>query len=218
MWLLSVLILVGCGTKTIETKELSCAPQNIHYDPTVKSAMGLVLLTCDSSIHSQVLNIPCKDGTFSETAGIKSCISDYALIGGSSDHLFNTRYVIKPIVLSDDELFQKKQVCARFQQQIEQSIKKQNDASPICGIYHFSSMSLDSIFYSIAMNSCLYTWTEQERNCAEDNGVLGRTAMVTKGISDALSDHSIITSEEEVGTPGYANLDQEFNKLLTQYQ
>ena len=138
--------LVSCGAQGIS--EFSCAPQNIKYDEST------YFLMCDSPNPVAKVFITCDKNTLKEELGAKSCISKVsARIGGQSDNNYNFRYVIKPIVFSEEELFKKKQECSALIPQIENRLKENDKSSDTHSI-------LGKVFYSISMNSCLYDVTE----------------------------------------------------------
>ncbi len=150
--------LVSCGVQG--TSEFSCAPQNIKYDEET------YFLMCDSPNSSTMVGITCNKNTFREELGVKSCVSEFsARIGGRSDNNNNFKYVIKPIVLSEEELFNKKQECSVLIPQIENRLRENDKLSD-------NMSTLGNVFYSISMNSCLYDVTEFRYRNGKNNTLI----------------------------------------------
>ncbi len=197
----TTIFLVGCSAFITENKEYSCAPQNIKYDLYSDKGVYQDLLKCDSPIVANSVEITCKKGTIVENGLAKSCVSDNARIGGQFDHLQNTKYTIKPIVFTADELFQKKTECNKLIPQIDKLLKEEDAAMNTFSI-------TGKVFYSISMNSCLYDYSQSE---------LSR-GLETNELKDAMTNEQLEFAMGQIHDPEYQKELEKFHNALIKYQ
>lgn len=187
--LFTAITLAGCQAP-VATKEYSCAPQNISFQ--------LGTLTCVRagavSNHPEPIKISCTEGTYEEDKGSHSCIDGD-----------NVRHVITAITISDEEAFKKKTECQKYLPQIEAKLAAEDE---IDFPGRSSHTTVERVFYSLSMNSCLYVSTESQ---FYDNG----KKFITFAVSDALSGELLMnTSAEWADQKGEA----EFQRFLKEYE
>lgn len=189
---LTAMTLVGCQAD-VETKEYSCAPQNISFQ--------FGTLTCvragPVSNHPEPIKIYCREGTYNESDGSYSCVD--------AD---NVRHVITAIIISDEEAFKRKTECQKYLPQIEQKLAREENDLILPG--RTSHMALERIFYSLSMNSCLYVSTETE---FYDTG----EKFITFVVSDALSGERLMNTSG-VWKPADQKEEAEFQRFLKEYE
>lgn len=196
--------LVSCASQKMI--ELSCAPQNIRFDE-INS-----FLLCDSPKSSARVMVICKNNTFKAEKDEKSCVGERGYIG---DRLLeaefkNIRYIIKPIVLSDEDQFKKKQECSKLTSQIEKRLKEQNESR--IGTNFEVDATLGKVFYSISMNSCLY----DVREVRYGNGK-GKT-LVDWILYDGFTNEQLLWKNGFEGTPDYMKFRDEFDKEHVRFE
>lgn len=180
--------------------ETNCAPQNIHYN----SQLGI--LSCDSAVAVSDPNfgsftIFCKEGTYSEDSGTYSCIGGTKL--GEPE---NVRHVIKPLAINRDALFQKKQECQKLFLQIQQQLRADDESIR----YANQTTTLEQVFYSVSMNSCLYTSNTQQSYAS------GGASFITFWLKDALTGKGLMDVTDIQNN--YYKARQQFENYLTRYQ
>lgn len=194
---LTTILLVGCGVAG--TSEYSCTLNNIRYD------QAKLILECNSPNRALYISIDCTENSFREEgSGARSCISKYpANIGGKSDNNRNFKYVIKPIVLTEKELFEKKENCAKLIPQITSRLKASDEEMG-------TMTSLNKVFYSLSMNSCLYDVEETKfrKGMTLDSWLL----------FDGLTNEQLLWRNGIQGAKNYWELRGQFDEDLKQYE
>ncbi|MEK7719796.1 MAG: hypothetical protein AAB347_09335 [Bacteroidota bacterium] len=191
--ILSALILSGCNSAITATKEYSCAPQNISFQ---FGSLRCVYAGAVSS-HPEPLKIFCKEGSYKEDSGEHSCIDEQ-----------NVKHVIKPITLSREELFSKKQDCQKYIPDIQRRLDQEEDNSVLALTIFYN---LENVFYSVSMNSCLYVSTER---MSFDND----TNFITYVVSDALTGQLLMNTSEKVTPENVTNTGEQFKIYLKEYE
>lgn len=170
---------VASNTDITATKEYSCAPQNIYYEYNRLRCIQAGPV----SNHPEAIVINCIEGSYKLENGIHSCIDDK-----------NIKQVMKPIILSREDLFSKKEDCQKYSSQIQQQLD--SEPNPLK-----EYRKLESIFYSVSMNSCLYVSSE---TLNLDNGDF----QTLYAVSDVLSSQRLMNSHNK----------EEFDRFLREYE
>lgn len=195
--LLITLLLVSCASQISGTEEHSCAPQNIKYIEDINTLICYRV----GAVSENVLPIfiTCEKGTFKSSNGIQSCVG--------SGHIL---HVIKPILLSADEAFSKKQDCEKLITSIEKRLED-HDKEMNMG-FMMTNSKMEKVFYSVSMNSCLYSWTEM--------GHFSNSKEYTETfiISDGLTGQRLLNTGYIEGSDNEKAIRDEFQSDLKRYE
>jgi len=111
--------------------------------------------------------------------------------------------------LSDDDLFQKKQECQQYREQIEAKLKELAFFNPDTG--YQSTSFLEKLFFSPKANTCLYVVKEW--------GLVNKKlTWETLTLNDALTGEILTSSLREVGNKDYLQRKQAFEEYLKDYE
>jgi len=116
---------------------------------------------------------------------------------------------LESVKVSQDELFEKRQECAKYTSQIEKELKEQDFTNPQtqAEIYHF----LKQVFYSPKANSCLYV--EQEWTL-----VKGKLVWESYTLVNVLTKEIITSTLLEKGSADYLQRSQAFEDYIKDYE
>ncbi len=111
--------------------------------------------------------------------------------------------------VTPEELFNKKQECAKYKLQLEKKLKEEYFESSQTGAQ--MSHYLEKIFYSPKANSCLYIENEWTL-------INGKLTFEAYNLRDVLTGETIVSSLLERGNPDYFSQKQVFDDAVKIYE
>ncbi len=123
--------------------------------------------------------------------------------------LIGQYFANKPVNETQSDYFAKNQECSKYKDSVETKLNEANVSVAETSIQTFNS--LDKIFYSPKVNSCLYVATETMY-------VDGKITYETPTLTDALTGELLLASLREVGSEDYLTRKEQFENTVKDYE
>lgn len=115
---------------------------------------------------------------------------------------------------STGDSFTKKQECAQYKSQLEIDVKNRYFLNTTTG--YEMQFTLDKLFYSPKVNSCLYVVTESDWNIFDDS--LGSFISQTPCLMDVLTGETILCELREASSDDFYDKKHDFEQRVSEYE